>query len=142
MSDFNIFSDPPTQAEIDGALRADRSHLTTGEKIALGPGVLGLEVLAGAAVDAIRGDKNFMTGKSSPWDVQPGAINWDWSKLIFAESYVKKVHAMNRELLRGEVTALTRQFNLEEKAIDAVKGGVKLVGNVAETLMSSVTGRK
>ncbi|SAL73806.1 hypothetical protein AWB69_09079 [Caballeronia udeis] len=44
-SDINIFSDPPMQAEIDGNLRADSRRLTTGQKIAPGPGVLGLEVL-------------------------------------------------------------------------------------------------
>lgn len=142
MSDINIFRDPPTQAEIDRALRADRNHLTIGEKIALGPGVLGLEVIVGVAVDAFRGEKNFITGKVSQWEAQPGAVGWDWSKSIFAESYVGKVRAMNRELVRGEVTALTRQFNMEEKAIDAVKDAGKIVGNVAETLMSSVTGKK
>lgn len=35
MSDFSIFNDPQTQAEIDGAFRADSRGLTTGEKIAL-----------------------------------------------------------------------------------------------------------
>ncbi|PNE59702.1 hypothetical protein A8H39_00715 [Paraburkholderia fungorum] len=142
MSDINIFRDPPTQAEIDGALRADRNRLTTGEKIALGPGVLGFEVLVGAAVDAFSGEQNFMTGKTSQWEEQPGAVGWDWSKSIFAESYVKKVRAMNRELVRGEVTALTRQFNMEEKTIDAVKDAGKVVGNIAEALISSVAGKR
>ncbi len=113
LEDFNIFNDPPTQAEIDGSLRTDRNHLTTGEKIALGPGVLGLEVLVGAAVDAFNGESNFITGKNSPWESQPGAIAWDWSKSIFTESYAKKVRAMNRDLVRGEVAAMTRQLHLE-----------------------------
>jgi hypothetical protein len=136
MIDFNIFNDPPTQAEIDGSLRTDRNHLTTGEKIALGPGVLGLEVLVGAAVDAFNGESNFITGKNSPWESQPGAIAWDWSKSIFTESYAKKVRAMNRDLVRGEVAAMTRQLHLEEQALSAVKDASKVAGNIAEAIIS------
>jgi hypothetical protein len=86
ISDFSIFNDPPTQAEIDAAFRADSRGLTTGEKIALGPGVPGLKVLVGLAVDACNGD---LKPKMFPWEGQPGAIGWDWSKSIFTESYAK-----------------------------------------------------
>ncbi|AVA38058.1 hypothetical protein ACUXAV_004926 [Cupriavidus metallidurans] len=141
-SEINIFGDPPTQSEIDGNLRADRRSLTTGEKIALGPGVLGLEVLVGAAVDAFNGESNRITGKSSPWEAAPGAIDWDWSKSIFAESYANKVRAMKRDLVRCEVTALTRQFNLEQKAISAVKEAGAVAGSIADTILSSVVGKK
>ncbi|BBA45188.1 TPA: hypothetical protein ACK3Q6_005644 [Burkholderia cepacia] len=141
-SDINIFRDPPTQAEIDGALRADSRRLTTGERIALGPGVLGLEVLVGAAVDAFNGESNFMTGKSSPWEVAPGAIDWNWSKSIFTESYANKVRAMKRDLVRCEVAALTRQISLEEKAVSAVKDAGAIAGNIAETIISNVVGKK
>lgn len=142
MRDINIFRDPPTQAEIEGALRLDRNKLTTGERIALGPGVLGLEVLVGAAVDAIGGETNFMTAKASQWEAQRGAVGWDWSKSIFAQSYVKKVRAMNRELVRGEVTALTRQFNMEQQAVDAVKDAGTMAGNIADALISRVVGKQ
>ncbi|WP_321966976.1 hypothetical protein [Burkholderia cepacia] len=141
-SAINIFSDPPTQADIDGALRAESGRLTTGEKIALGPGVLGLEVLVGAAVDAISGERNHMTGKSSQWAAAPGAIDWDWSKSIFTDSYAKKVRAMKRELVRCEVVALTRQLSVEEEAVSVVKGAGRTAANIAETIMSSLVGRK
>lgn len=139
MSDFSIFNDPPTQAEIDGAFRADSRGLTTGEKIALGPGVLGLEVLVGAAVDAFKGD---LTPKKSPWASQPGAIDWDWSKSIFSQSYAEKVRAMKRDLVRGEVAAMTRQINMEESALSTVKDAGKIAGNIADALISSVVGKK
>ncbi|HDR9758760.1 hypothetical protein KDX16_33640 [Burkholderia vietnamiensis] len=139
MSDFSIFNDPPTQAEIDGAFHADSRGLTTGEKIALGPGVLGLEVLVGAAVDAYNGE---LTPKKSPWESQPGAISWDWSKSIFTESYAKKVRAMSRELVRGEVSAMTRQLHMEEQALSAVKDAGKVVGNIAGAIISGVVGKK
>jgi hypothetical protein len=137
-SDINIFRDPPTQAEIDSNFRADSRRLTTGEKIALGPGVLGLEVLVGAAVDALSGERSFMAGRSSPWEAAPGAIDWDWSKSIFAENYAAKVRAMKRDLVRGEVTAMTRQFNLEERAVSAVKDA----GNIAATLISGIVRKR
>lgn len=139
MSDFSIFNDPPTQAEIDGAYRADSQGLTTGEKIALGPGVLGLEVLVGAAVDAFNGES---APKKSPWENQPGAIDWDWSKSIFTESYAKKVRAMGRELVRGEVSAMTRQLHMEEQALSTVKDAGKVAGNIAGAIIASVVGKK
>ncbi|MBC8741856.1 hypothetical protein F6X40_35500 [Paraburkholderia sp. UCT31] len=139
MSDFSIFNDPPTQAEIDGAFRADGRSLTTGEKIALGPGILGLEVLVGAAVDAYNGE---LTPEKSPWQCQPGAINWDWSKSIFSETYANKVRAMNRELVRGEVSAMTRQIHMEEQALSAVKDAGKVAGSIAGAIISGVVGKK
>lgn len=140
--EINIFRDPPTQAEIDRALRADRTTLTTGEEIALGPGIMGIEVLVGAAVDAFNGQSNFMTGKVSAWDAQPDAVDWDWSKSIFAESYVKKVRAMSRDLVRCEVTALQRQIQLEGRAVDVIKDAVEIVGNVAGALVSRTSSKK
>lgn len=139
MSDFSIFNDPPTQAEIDGALRADKRGLTTGEKIALGPGVLGLEVLVGAAVDAFNGK---VTPKSSPWEAAPGAIDWDWSKSVFTRSYADKVRAMKRDLVRGEVAAMTRQISMEESALSAVKDAGKIAGNIAGAIISAVGEKK
>ncbi|KWN06426.1 hypothetical protein WT83_27480 [Burkholderia territorii] len=139
MSDFSIFNDPPTQTEIDGAFRADSRSLTMGERIALCPGVLGLEVLVGAAVDALNGE---LTPKRSPWESQPGAIGWDWSKSVFTESYANKVRAMNRELVRGEVSAMTRQLHMEETALSAVKDAGKVVGNIAGAIISGVVGKK
>jgi hypothetical protein len=138
-SDFSIFNDPPTQGEIDGNFHADSGRLTTGEKIALGPGVLGLEVLVGAAVDAFNGE---LMPKRSPWEAQPGAIDWDWSKSIFAASYAEKVRAMNRDLVRGEVTAMTRQLHMEEQALSAVKDAGKVAGNIAGAIIPSVAGKK
>ncbi|KWW32411.1 MULTISPECIES: hypothetical protein [Cupriavidus] len=139
MSDFSIFNDPPTQAEIDGALRADSRGLTTGEKIAHGPGILGLEVLVGAAVDAYNGE---LTPKRSPWETQSGAIDWDWSKSIFTQNYAEKVRSMRRELVRGEVTAMTRQLHMEEQALSAVKDAGKVAGNIAGAIISSVVGKR
>lgn len=143
MSDFSIFNDPPTQADIDSAYRAARQRLTTGEKIALyTPFAFGLEFVAGAAVDAIKGDNVLGEGKGSEWNVQPGAISWDWSKSVFTESYAKKVRAMNRELVRGEVSAMTRQIYLEDQALSAVKDAGKMAGNIAEAILSGFGGKK
>lgn len=140
-SDFNIFNDPPTQAEIDRNLRAENRSLTTGEKIALGPGVLGLEVLVGAAVDAFNGESSFLRRRSSPWECTPGALAWDWSKSIFTEGYAQKVRAMKRDLVRGEVAALTRQLHIENQAVSVVKDAGKIAGNIAEAIISSVVGK-
>ena len=138
-SDINIFSDPPTQAEIDSSHRAESRRLTTGEKIAFGPGVLGLEVIVGAAVDAISGESR---PKQPPWEAAPGAIDWDWSKLIFTASYVEKVRAMKRDLVRCEVAALTRQINLEEQALSTVKSAGVIAGNIAGAIVSGIVGKK
>ncbi|WP_176317646.1 hypothetical protein [Burkholderia vietnamiensis] len=73
-SGISVFRDPPTQAEIEQNLRSDKRRLTTGEKVMLGPGVLGIEVLVGAAIDACNGGSNLLTGRNSSWDAMPGAM--------------------------------------------------------------------
>jgi len=133
-SEINIFRDPPSQAEIDANRRADSRRMTTGEKIAYGPGVLCLEVIVGFAVDAFKGE--LITGTKSAWETAPGAVDWDWSKSMFAQSYAEKVRAMKRELAQCEVAALTRQINAEEKALSTVKDAGKIAGNVAGAIIS------
>lgn len=158
--EINIFLDPPTQAEIDEALRDDNvrisstrnSGLTSGEKIAIGPGVLGLEVLVGAAIDAFSGKPRQTSSSSSIWEAWPGALDWDWTKSIFADSYAKKVRMMGRELARCEVTALAHQLSLEREATSAIKqaGGAvsalkdagTMAGNIANTVFSNILRKK
>ncbi|WP_156529228.1 hypothetical protein [Caballeronia udeis] len=49
---------------------------------------------------------------------------------------------MKRDLVRGEVAAMTRQLNIEEQAMSAMKDAGKIAGNIAGTIISSVVGKK
>ncbi|CAB3754906.1 hypothetical protein [Paraburkholderia humisilvae] len=153
---INIFLDPPTQGEIDEALRQDNARisksrdrgLTLGEKIALGPGVLGLEVLVGAAVDAFNGRPQQATSSSSVWEAWMGSLDWDWTQSMFTDSYAKKVRVMGRQLVRCEVTALAHQLSFEReaasvgqqagRAVTALKDAGTIAGNIVDTIVPNV----
>ncbi|WP_155629637.1 hypothetical protein [Burkholderia territorii] len=47
-----------------------------------------------------------------------------------------------RELVRGEVSAMTRQLHMEETALSAAKDAGKVVGNIAGAIISGVVGKK
>ena len=162
---INIFLDPPTQAEIGEALRADNEYIkanrfengpTLGEKIASGPGIFGIEVVVGAVVHALGDKSPPVVCSDSTWEAWPGALNWDWTQSMFTESYANKVRAMGRDLARCEVTALADQLALERKAKSvaeqtsgavgetgsALKDGGTIVGNIADTILSNVFPKK
>ncbi|WP_321944396.1 hypothetical protein [Paraburkholderia tropica] len=166
ISKVNIFLDPPTQADIDEALRADNEYIkakrfesgpTSGQKIAFGPGIGEIEVVVGAVVHAL-GDKPPLpvVCSDSTWEAWPGALNWDWTRSLFTESYASKVRAMGRDLARCEVTALADQLALERKATSiaeqaagavgqtgsALKNAGSIVGNIVDTVASSVVRRQ
>ncbi|MGF6996901.1 hypothetical protein [Paraburkholderia sp. GAS32] len=158
--EINIFLDPPTQAEIDEALREDNEYisanrdsgLTLGQKIALGPGLGGLEVLVGAAVHAFNDKPQQAVCSSSIWESWPGSLDWDWTQSMFTESYAKKVRAMGRHLARCEVTALANQLSIEREAksaaqraserVSVLKDAGAIVGNIADTIISKVFRKK
>lgn len=158
---INIFLDPPTQAEIDDALRADNEYIranrdedrpSLGERIAHGPGILGIEVLVGAVVHALGDKPQQVVCSSSTWEAYPGALDWDWAQSMFTESYANKVRAMGRDLARCEVTALADQLALEREAKSVAKSARETVaeagsalkdagtvaGNIADTIVSNV----
>lgn len=147
--EINIFLDPPTQAEIDEAFRQDSVRigvgrtrdLTLGRKIAFGPGVLGLEVLVGAAVEAFNGKPRQNESSTSAWEAWPGALDWDWNNSLFTESYANKVRTMGRHLVRCEVTALAHQLSVERDATSAIRqavSGLKEVGTMAGNIANTV----
>lgn len=140
---FSILNDPPTPEQVDLERRYSRSELTTGEKVMLGPGVLGLEVLAGAAIDAFAGRSNFLTGgKKTQWDEATGALACDWSASIFTQRYAEKVRAQSRELVRGEVDAMRNQLDLEASVVSAAKTVGTIAGTISDHLIEKLTGKK
>jgi hypothetical protein len=140
---FSIFNDPPTAELIELERRYSRSGLTTGEKVMLGPGVLGLEVLVGAAIDAYAGQSNFLTGgKRTPWDEATGALACDWSASIFTQRYAEKVRAQGRELVRGEVAAMRNQLDLEGSVVSVAKTVGNIAGTISDHLAETLTGKK
>lgn len=162
---INILLDPPTQAEIDEALHADNEYIranryedrpSLGERIAHGPGILGIEVLVGAVVHALGDKPQQVVCSSSPWESWPGSLDWDWAQSILTERYAHKVRAMGRDLARCEVTALADQLALEREAKSvaksaretvaeagsALKDAGTIAGNIADTIVSNVFRRK
>lgn len=122
MFDINIYGEPPSLAEVRALRGSDSIEDSTAFKVFMYTPIPGIDVLAGLttyAVEQLVFKKDF--------EAENGAAKWDWSTSRITQSYVEKVRAQPRELMRVEVEALTNHLALENAAREAASAAISEV---------------
>lgn len=133
---INIYGEPPTTAEIH-ALRkaagsAEDTFVTT---LFWVPMPLVDLAVAGAAA----GVDHLVNGTArAQLDDDPAALERDWRSTTATETYVGKVRALGRSLIKAEVAALEQHVYVESAGRYAVKA---LLGEAAAALTRAMPGQ-
>lgn len=131
MFDVSIYSDPISAEEIRAMRNKIKGQDSLGLTVMKYCPIPIVDMVAGLAVEAIDQSINGSPTDFLKEDFQ--ATSRDWSKTNATQSYVEKVRAMNRLLIKSEVEALERHLKIEATARYAL-------GEVGSAITSGIKG--
>ncbi|WP_448208205.1 hypothetical protein [Azospirillum sp. sgz302134] len=132
MHTISIYGTPPTAKEISDLRATVAREMSLGLKVMCYCTIPIVDLVAGAAVEAI--DYTINGDRAAPLEDDRAATTRDWSATTTTREYVDHVRAQGRPLIRAEVEALERHVQLVGIAKDAAMGvGGLLVDGIKGT---------